>query len=101
MVFHGSDSQSFQVSRTFLSILADLNNPVVCMVFICPLIFKSSTSFTNPLGVVPSPLLTTGITVTVMFHSFLFSSKVYVLISLFAFFILLCGVQGRQSHQFG
>ena len=47
MVFHGilSDSKSPQVSRTLLSILADLNNAVVIMIIIiCCSISSSSTS---------------------------------------------------------
>ena len=61
------------VSRTFLSILADLNNVVVWMVSTFPLISKSYSSLTIPLGIFPSAPITTGITVTFMFHSF-FSS---------------------------
>ena len=45
MVFHWSlsDSKYPQVSRTLLSILADLNNAVIWMVAICP-----SISFQTP-----------------------------------------------------
>ena len=55
MVFHGilSDSKSPQVSKTLLSILADLNNAVVWMVSTCSLISKSSSPFINPLRIVP------------------------------------------------
>ena len=44
MVFHWSliDSKSPQVSRTLLSILADVNNVVVWIVLIRPPIFDSS-----------------------------------------------------------
>ena len=69
MVFHWSlsDSKSSQVSWTLLSILVVLNNAVIWMVSGAPIII--------------------GITVTFMFHSFfLFSCKVQVFISLFAFF---------------
>ena len=54
MVFHWSlsDSKSSQVSWTSLSILADLNNAVVLIVSICPLITSSSSQFTNPLGII-------------------------------------------------
>ena len=50
MVFQWSlsDSKSSQVSRTFLSILTDLNN-VVRMVSTRPLIYNSSVPYTNPL----------------------------------------------------
>ena len=72
---------------TLLSILADLNNAVVWMVSTRPLNSKSTSPCTKPLVTVPSTPDTTGITVVFMFHFFFqFSSKVQVLISLFAFF---------------
>ena len=92
-------SKSPQVSRILLSILADLTNAVVWMVATRPLISKSSSSFTNPLGIVPTAPFTTGITVT--FHIFL-----VLLISLstylsFCFIlILLSDPPGRQSSLF-
>ena len=53
-VFHRSlsDSKS-QVSRTLLSILADLNNAVVWIVSTSPVISKSSSPCTNLLVTVP------------------------------------------------
>ena len=69
-------SQEFewqQVSLTLLSILANLDNTVVWMVSTCPLISKSSSSFTNSLGIIPSAPITIGITVIFMFPRF-FSS---------------------------
>ena len=59
MVFHWSlsDSKSLQVSRTLLSILANLNNAVVWMVSTLTLISKSSSLFTNSLVAVPRALL--------------------------------------------
>ena len=71
MFFHGSlsDSKSLQVSRTLLSILADLSNAVVWMVSTGPVIFKPSGSCTSPLVAVPRAPITIGI-VTFMFHSF-------------------------------
>ena len=89
MVFHWSlnDSKSPQVSRTLLSILAVLNNAVVWMVSTRPPTSKSSGPFSNPLVTVPNALITIGIIVTCMFHSFFqFPSKVEVLIPLFTFF---------------
>ena len=89
MVFHWSlsDSKSPQVSRTFLGILAVLNNVVFWMVSTCPLISKSSSPLNNPLVTVPKAPITIGIVVTFMFHSFfLFPNKVQVLILLFIFF---------------
>ena len=41
------------------------------MVSACPLISKSSSLFTNPLGIAPSASITIGITATFMFHYFL------------------------------
>ena len=72
MVFHWSlsDSNSPQVSRTFLSILAVLNNAVVWMVSTRPPTSKSSSPFSNPLVTVPNAPITISIIVTYMFHSF-------------------------------
>ena len=74
MVFHWSlsDSKSPQVTRTFLSILDNLNNAVIWMVSIHTLISNSSCPLTNPLMIVPSAPTTIGITVTFMFHSCFF-----------------------------
>ncbi len=75
MVFHWSlsDSKSPQVSRTLLSILADLNNAVVWMVLIRPQISNSSSTRSKPLETVPSTPITVGITVAFMFNNFLCS----------------------------
>ena len=72
MVFHWnlSDSKSPQVFRTFLSILAVLNNAVVWIVSTRPPTSKSSSPFSNPLVTVPNAPITIGIIVTCMFHSF-------------------------------
>ena len=72
MIFHWSlsDSKSPQVSRTLLSILGNLNNAVVWMVSTHPLISKSSSPFINPLSTVPRTLITIGMNITFMFHSF-------------------------------
>ena len=81
------DRKSPQVSRTLLSIKANLNKAVVWMVFTRPLFSKSCSPNTNHLVTVPSASITIGITVTFMFHCyFQFSRKVQVLISLFTFF---------------
>ena len=59
--------------------MADLNNAAAWIVSTCPLISKSSSPFTNPLGIVQSAPITIGITVTFIFHSFFkFSSKVWI-----------------------
>ena len=83
-----SDNKSPQVSRTLFSILIDLNNDVV---FICPLISKSSSAFINPFGVVPIAPITIGITVSFMFHWFFSSlarSRYLFLFSLYFNFTL-------------
>ena len=97
MVFHRSlkDSKSPQVSRTLLSIMANRNNDVFGW-FLLVILFPS------PLLLVPILLLsrvviTIGITVTFMFHSFFqFSNKVLLLILLYAFFQFYSGQQTRQ-----
>ena len=92
-----SNNKSPQVSRILCSILADLNNAVVWMVFTHPLISKSSSSYINPLVTVPRAPITIGITVTFMFHSF-FNSLVrsrYLSFFLFAFNFTLWS--GRKS----
>ena len=89
MVFHWSLSErtSSQASRTLLSTLADLNTAVDWMVSTRLLFSKSFNHCTSPLVSVPSALITIGITVNFMFHSFFqFSSKVEVLIFLFDIF---------------
>ena len=76
MVFHWSlsESKSSQVSRTLLSILADLNYAVVWIISTRPLISKCSSPCSSPLEIVLSASNTISITVTFMFHSFFFSS---------------------------
>ena len=69
-----SYSQSPQVSRTLLSILADLNKDVVWMVCNRPVISKSSCPCIIPLVAVSSTPIAIGITVTFMFHSHFFIS---------------------------
>ena len=72
MVFHRnlSDNKFPQVSRTFLSILTDLNSVLVWMVSTRGLISNYPKPFTNPLVTVPSAPTTIDITVTFMCHSF-------------------------------
>ena len=85
--FHRSlnDSKSLQVSRTLLSILANLINALVWMVSTLPLISTSSSPGTNPFVTVPSLPITVGITVTFMFRSFLNSLERSSYLSFFSF----------------
>ena len=71
MAFHWSqaDSKSPQVSRTLLSILADLSNAVAWVLPTHPLISNTSRPCTNPLMIVPSTSVIVGITVIFMSHS--------------------------------
>ena len=52
------DSKVPRVSRTFLSILADLNNAIVWTVSTGPIVSKSSSPCTNPLVTVPRAPIT-------------------------------------------
>ena len=72
MVFHWSlsDCKSPQVSRTRLSILADLSNAVIWIVSTSPPTSKSSRPFNNPLVIVPKAPITIGTIVTFTFHIF-------------------------------
>ena len=81
-----SDNKSLQVSRNLLRILADINNAVVWIVITRPLTPKSFCLCINSLVIVPSAPIIIGITVNVMLHSFFFfqfSSKNWVVVSLF------------------
>ena len=72
MVFHWSlsDSEFVPVSSTLLSIQPDLNTALVWMLSIrCP-ISISSRPISKPLEVVPSALITIGITVAFMFRKY-------------------------------
>ena len=96
-----SDSKSLQVTRTILSILADLDNILTWMVSSNSLISKSSSPCSNSVVTVPSAPVKNGITVTSILHSFFqFSSKVYVLLSIFAFFQFQVERQSSQSGKF-
>ena len=85
-----SESKFFQVSRTLLSILADLKNAIIWMISTSPLISKSSSPFTNPSRIVQNVPITIGITVTFMFHSFFLVPKqspgTYFIFQIFVFF---------------
>ena len=76
------------VFRTLLSILTDLNNAVVWTVSLCPLISKSSSSFSKLLEIVPRASITIGITVIFMFHSFFSALARFRYLSLFSFYFI-------------
>ena len=63
------DSNSLQVSKTPLSILAHLNNAVVWTVSTRLLIYKFASPCTKTLLTLPRALITTGMTVTFTFHA--------------------------------
>ena len=96
-----SDTKSPQVSRTLLSILADLNHAAVWMVSTC-LISKTFSLFTYPFGIVSSASSTISTTVTFIFHSF-FLVLLQGLGTYLSFYFLLfslCSLPGRQSLLF-
>ena len=74
MVFYWSlnKRKSPQVSGTFLSIQADLNNVVVWIISIRPRISNSYSPLFKTLGIVPNSPITFVMTVTFMFHSFFY-----------------------------
>ena len=80
-----SDNKFPRVSRTLLTILADLNKIVVWMVSTCPLISKSSSPFINPSVTVLRAPIPIGITVTFMFHLFFNSLARSRYLSFFSF----------------
>ena len=96
-----SDSKSPQLSRTLLNILADLNNAVIWMVSTCSRLSKSSSPFTNPLGIVLNAPTIISISVTFMFHIFLVLFQGLGTYLSFRFLLFsLHGLPGRQSLLF-
>ena len=95
MVFLWSlrDSKSPQVTRTVLSIWADLNNA-------CSLISKSSSPFTKPLRIVPNTPIIFGITITFMFHCIFNSLEKSKYLSLFSIFFLSNCVLHRNGKTY-
>ena len=67
-----NDSKYSQLSRTFLSILADLNNVVVSMVAILSPIPNSTIILSRPFEIVPSAPTIVCVTFSFIFHSFSF-----------------------------
>ena len=74
MIFYWnpSNNKSVQVSRTLLSILANLNNTVILMDSACPLIPNSSGSFFKLFGVILSTPIAIIIFIIILFIYFLF-----------------------------
>ena len=80
-----------QVSRTLLSILADLNNKVFWMLSTRPIIFMSSYPFIDPLVTASRPPIKIGIIFTFMFHRFFFTSLVRIFSYNVRFLTAFCG----------
>ena len=101
MVFHWSlsDGRSPRVSRTLPSILADLNNLVVLRISSRPLLSKSSSPWTNSLGIAPIAPITNGITSLSCSMFFQFSCKVEVLIFFFFHFYPVVSRRAKSTLQ--
>ena len=76
--------KSPQVSRTPLSIMADFNSAIVWMISTRFLMSTSANPCTNPLITVPRAIITIGITINFMFHSFFTSLARSRYLSLFS-----------------
>ena len=105
IIFHRSlsDSNSPQISRTLLSIQADLNNAVVCMVSTRPPISKCSSFSTKPLVTVPSTPITIGMVSPSLscFIAFSFRQGLHTYLSFRFLSVLPCGQPERQRPLFG
>ena len=97
-VCNWSHSNSLQISRTLLSILADLNIHSLDG-YTHPLIFNSSCPCTNPLVTVSRAPITICITFTFMFHSF-FSRYLYLFFLSFSFTVWSAGTSKSTIRQF-
>ena len=82
------DSKSLRVSRTLLSILADVNNIVVCTALIWPPFQVRQLQL-----VLPSPLCSIA-----FLYFFFFFGKVYVLVSFFVFFFFSLVHRDSKFH---
>ena len=97
-----SDSKSYQVTRTLLSIRVDLSNVVVRMDSILPRISNSSSPFSRLMVTVPSAYTMIGIILTPMVHN-LFSSLArskYLSIFLLSFIFTLPERYNPQDGKF-
>ena len=101
MVSHWSlnENKSSKVSRTLLSILADLNNAVVWMFSTRPVISKFPSPRTNLLVTVPRAPMTIGFIVIFMVQSFFqFPNKIEVFIPFsYSFNLTLCSAGTVKS----
>ena len=77
-----NEIKSLQFFRNLFSIVADLNNFVVCMISIPSLISNSSNLCSKPFGALPNEPTANGISITLMFEFF---GKVQVFFYLFTF----------------
>ena len=92
-----SDNKSPQVSRTLISILADLISAVVWIEWILPLISNSSSVFSRHLRSFSRAQTTISVTVTLVFHTF-FSSPARSK-HLFSFHFISFFPHGLQERQ--
>ena len=91
-----------QVSRTRLSIVANLENTVVWMDSNRPPIFNSSSLLSKPLCTVQSVPITVGITIFHMFHSFLVLWQCpKTCLSFYFLWFWLCGPPRSQNPLYG
>ena len=97
-----SDSKFTQISRTLLRILADINNAVIQMISMCPLISKSSRPCTYHLVTVTRAPISTGIQPSLSGFTVvsLPSQGPGTYLSFCFLSILLCRQPGRQNLKF-
>ena len=94
LLWSPSDSISYQVSRTLLSILADLNNAEVWIITIRPPISNFSSSLSNPCQVHQSQLVPTSPSCSTSFFSSLARSKY---LPLFSFSLIFTPWSARSA----
>ena len=97
MIFYWSlsESKSPQVSRTLLSILAVLNNPVVWMVSTRPPTSNSSSPFSNPIIIIINIIYFIDYTTHTGIHLTAVDAKVYNFLS----FLLISVDWGCRIHR--
>ena len=98
-----SDNKSPQVSRTFLSIRADLNNSVVWVASILPLISSFPSLFSRPPTTVesPSPSCSTVFwRAEIVRFCVLLPSWIHVFVYIFAFFYISFGQNYLKPYNY-